>query len=214
MGYAAAVRERALGYSPGEPIFTREMADDMAKELALPVSEARRLVALNVKRLVDAGVLARFCNGVVYRPEQSAFGTVPLDPADLASRLYLEAGGQTIGYVTGATFLNEVGACTWLPREVEIATNVSVRDAKAARLGVRLLKPKTRVTAENAAYLQMLDAVVNLRRLAVDGDDPEDALWLRIREGLELGKLLGLASRHYSAGVVRTLAKMAERDAA
>lgn len=213
MEYATAIRDKICGYPAGAPIVTREVTSSLADELAIPLDEARNLVAVNVSRLLEAGVVERFCSGVVYRPEQSAFGPVPLDPAKLAKRLYVGAGDNVVGYVTGAAFLHEVGACTWMPRQVEIATNANVRDAKAKRLSVKLLRPRTRVTAANAEYLQALDAIANLNRLAVDGDDPEGVLWRYISGRLDLGKLLGLASRHYPESVVRSLAKMAERAA-
>ncbi|WP_172136429.1 hypothetical protein [Adlercreutzia sp. ZJ473] len=214
MEYATAIRDRICGYPVGIPIITREMAHSLADELSIPLGEARNLVSVNVSRLIEAGIVERFCSGIVYRPERSAFGAVPLDPAELAARLYVNTGEDVVGYVTGAAFLHEVGACTWMPREIEIATNANVRDTKAKLLSVKLLRPKTRVTAENAEYLQSLDAVANLVRLAVDGDDPEGVLWRHVRGRLDLGKLLGMASRYYPTSVVRSLARMAERDAA
>lgn len=211
MDYAAYIREAVLAHGPGEPILTRSIAEGLAGELIVPMKEARNLVAVNVARLVEEGVLTRFCNGIVYRPEKSAFGDLPLDPSVLIGRLYIGAGKDVRGYVTGAAFLHAVGLCTWMPAEVDVATNANVRDRKAKLLKVRLVKPRVTVTAENAAYLQVLDAVRDLDRLPVDCDDPNGLIAAHVRKHLDYARLVALASRHYPSDVVLKVASLAER---
>ena len=214
MEYATLVRDAVLACKPGEPIFTKSIADRLAGELLIPTKEIRNLVAVNVARLVDEGVLARFCSGIVYRPEKSPFGDLPLDPAVLVNRLYIGEGGDVRGYVTGAAFLHALGLCTWMPAEVEVATNANVRDRKAKLLKVKLVRPRAPVTADNAAYLQALDAIRDLGRLPVDCEDPDGLLAAHIRNHLDFAKLVATASAHYPTTVVLKVAKLAERVAA
>lgn len=214
MEYAAHIRKAVLAHPAGKPIYTRTITEWLMRECLIPAKEARNLVAINVKRLVDEGVLARFCGGIVYRPERSVFGDVPLDPSNLIADLYIGNDAEIKGYVTGATFLHELGLCTWMPADVEVATNANVRDRKAKLLNVRLVKPRTHVTSGNVAYLQILDAVRDLDRLPVDCDDPLAVIAEHVRENLDFAKLLGVASRYYPTSVVLKLAKLAERMAA
>lgn len=211
MDYAAHIREAVLAHELGEPILTRSIAEKLAGELVVPMKEARNLVAVNVARLVEEGVVVRFCNGIVYRPEKSAFGDLPLDPSALVSCLYIGTGKNVCGYVTGAAFLHAIGLCTWMPAKVDVATNANVRDRKAKLLKVRLVKPRVVVTAENAAYLQVLDAVRDLDKLPVDCDDPDGLIAAHVRKHLDYARLVALASRYYSSGVVLKVASLAER---
>ena len=214
MEYSALVRNAVFSCQPGEPIFTRAIADHLAGELMVPMREIRNLVAVNVSRLVDEGALVRFCSGIVYRPEKSAFGDLPMDPAILVARLYIGEGREVRGYVTGAAFLHAIGLSTWMPAETEVATNANVRDRKAKLLGVRLVKPRTAVTADNAAYLQVLDAIRDLDRLPVDCEDPDGLLAPYVRAHLDFATLVAIASAHYPASTVLRVAKLAERVAA
>lgn len=211
MDYATYIREAVLAYGLGEPILTKTIAERLANESVVSMKEARNLVAVNVARLVEEGIVARFCNGIVYQPERSVFGELPLDPSTLINLLYIGDGKNVRGYVTGAAFLHVIGLCTWMPAEMDVATNANLRDRKAGLLKVRLVKPKVTVTAENAAYLQVLDAVRDCGRLSIDCDDPDRLITDYVRKHLDYVMLVAFASKYYSSDIVLKMASLAER---
>lgn len=69
--------------------------------------------------------------------------------------------------------LYRMGLTTQLPNERLIATNAAQdcvrRDEK---LNVSICPPKTKITAENKAYLQMLDAMEQMERAPIDTEKP------------------------------------------
>jgi hypothetical protein len=75
-----------------------------------------------------------------------------------------------------------VGMTSLVPVTIEIVSNeasAKVRDIKIKEQIIRLRKPKTTVTKDNAKVLQFLDLICEVDRLS---DESEDVISKRLRE--------------------------------
>ena len=160
-------------YKPNEPIFTSDI------ELGLSGNTLRPLL----KQLCDQGLLNRFDKGVFYIPSQSRLkGGIPIVAGTVAKYRYINRRGKVEGYYSGYTFANQVGVTSQVPVTIEIVSNeasAKVRDIKIKDQIIRLRKPKTTVTKDNAKVLQFLDFICEVDRLS---DESEDVISDRIRD--------------------------------
>ena len=77
-------------------------------------------------------------------------------------RKYVQSTTETYGYFAGATFANQIGLTTQMPAMLEIITSKESTKGRTVTVGsqaIRLKRPATIITSENAALLQLLDAV-------------------------------------------------------
>jgi len=121
---------------------------------------SRSWIFMQIKKLVDSGVLKRFDIGIYYFPIKFPFGDSSLDPYKIVEKRFLSDGDIVYGYVSGLAFENSVGLTTQCPAILEIVTNnesSNVRDIKVGKRRVRLRKPRTKITKENSNALQFLD---------------------------------------------------------
>ena len=160
-------------YKPNEPIFTSDI------EVGLSGNTLRPLL----KQLCDQGLLNRFDNGVFYIPSKSRLkGGEPISAGTVAKYRYITRRGKVEGYYSGYTLANQVGMTSQVPVTVEIVSNeasAKVRDIKIKEQTIRLRKPKTTVTKDNAKVLQFLDLVCEIDRLS---DESEDIISKRLRD--------------------------------
>lgn len=160
-------------YKPNEPIFTSDI------DLGISGNTLRPLL----KQLCDQGKLKRFDNGVFYIPAQSRLkGGIPIAADTVARYRYIARRGKTEGYYSGYTFANQVGLTLQVPVTVEIVSNeasASVRDVEIKGQKIRLRKPRTEVTEENAKVLQFLDLLCEVNQLS---EESEDVVSNRLKE--------------------------------
>ena len=100
----------------------------------------------------------------------------------MAKYRYIIRRGKAEGYYSGYTFANQVGVTSQVPVTVEIVSNevsAKVRDIKIKDQTIRLRKPKTTVTKDNAKVLQFLNFMCEVDRLS---DESEDVIFDRIRD--------------------------------
>ena len=152
-------------YKPNEPIFTADI------ELGMNGNTLRPMF----KQLCDQGMLKRYDNGIFFIPSKSRLkGNVSIDAGTVARYKYIIRRGQIVGYYSGFTFANQAGMTTQVPVTIEITSNeasAKVRDIDIKGQKVRLRKPKTMVTKENARVLQFLDLLCEVDRLSDDTVD-------------------------------------------
>ena len=87
---------------------------------------------------------------------------MPLDPMKVIVRKYIKSTTETYGYFAGATFANQIGLTTQMPAMLEIITSKESTKGRTVTVGsqaIRLKRPATTITSENAGLLQLLDAV-------------------------------------------------------
>ena len=113
--------------------------------------------------MLKSGDLARFDTGIYYLPKASRLLKKSyLDPMKVIMRKYVQSTTETYGYFAGAIFANQIGLTTQMPATLEIVTSRESTKGRTVIVGsqaVRLKRPATTITSENAGLLQFLDAV-------------------------------------------------------
>ena len=183
----------------------------LAAHFGLNINQSKGLVNVNLLRIADTCELVRYRKGIYYRAEDTAFGKTKLNPALVNRDRYLNKNGEIIGYETGAAFWNQIGLTTQIPKYKKYATNqFKLRGSRTDnKLQVILRKPKTQVTAENYQYLQLLDAIENKDRIALDIPNPEKVMYGYINQkGLELKKIFEIANKFYSTKTINQLTRI------
>ncbi len=200
-GYKQFIIERVNMYPQNTPIYTVEIANALANQFNLDIDQARGLVNVNLPRIAEEFALVRYQKGVYYRAQKTVFGLTKLNPALVNRDRYVNNQGEIIGYETGAAFLNRIGLTTQIPKYKKYATNQfkhrGTRTDK--KLQVIIRKPKRQVTTENFEYLQVLDAIENKDRVAIDHPEPEKELYAYItKRKLDIKKLFKIAEENYN----------------
>lgn len=141
-------------YGYNEPIFLNDLKIEGLSENA---------VRQSVKRLVAKGFLERYDSGIYYIPKQSTLlGKSYLDPELVVMRKYVRSKFETFGYVTGMSFVNQLGLTTQMPAVIEIVTNREATNGRTITIGtqqVRIKKATVTVSNNNAELLQLLDCI-------------------------------------------------------
>lgn len=193
------------------PIYTTDISQKLAEQFQMPMEKATRAAAVAVKRLMERQVIPMlrfYQKGIYYRTSVTPFGEMGIDKEKLIAHKYLNPDR---GYDTGAGLLYRIGLTTQLPNERLIATNAAQDCVRRdERLNVSICPPKTTITAENKAYLQILDAMDLMERAPIDIEKPYCVLAEHIRHGkLEFGVLLALADQYYPQRILLHLAHTA-----
>lgn len=137
-------------YQKDEPIFLAELP-----------GKSRESVRQEMKKLTDEGKIERLYNGVYYLSYRTILGTkgkVSIDK--FVRKRFLEANGQTTGYITGIQLANMYGFTTQNPSCFEVCSNEA--STKQRRLDIDgrqiiVYKPVADITKENRGALQFLD---------------------------------------------------------
>ena len=142
-----------------EPIFSTELNIEGISPTAL---------RQNLKRLVDSGFLSRFDQGIYFIPKNGLLlDNAYLDPMQVVIRKYISDGKDTYGYITGASFANELGLSTQMPAVVDIVSNKEATNGRVVKIGpqlVRIRKGVTYISRDNADLLQILDCIAQCER--------------------------------------------------
>jgi hypothetical protein len=203
LGFKDYITTKALATDFKRPIIARELASETAARFDVPLVKARNAVNVYLKQLTDIGVIARVHKGVYGVVKKTAFGDVLYPQEALIAETLIHDGADTIGYETGASIINKLGMSTQIPVRRTIATN-RYRTVLPENLLLELTKPITRVTTDNAKYLQMLEIITTYRRYPIDASNPEEIIHAAIgRQGLDVDKLIWFACQHLNDKVLR-----------
>ena len=74
----------------------------------------------------------------------------------------MKSKSETFGYVTGISFVNQLGLTTQMPAIIEIVTNREATNGRTITVGnqkVRIKKAAVTVSDNNAELLQLLDGI-------------------------------------------------------
>lgn len=197
----------------GIPIYTKQIALQIAGEYEITEPAAAAATAVAMKRIMDAQSLPDlrcYQKGIYYRTVCTPFGESAINKERLIADRYLLPDQ---GYETGLTVLHQMGLTSQLPRQRTLATNHAKNCVRSdEKLGVFIRPPKTPVNAENKQYLQTLDVLNMLKRAPVDAEDPYEVIAVHIKaQGLKYDKLLALADQCYNQNTVIQLAHTASK---
>ncbi|HNQ67964.1 MAG TPA: DUF6088 family protein [Bacteroidales bacterium] len=118
--------------------------------------------ALN--RMVSSGKIAKLSRGKYYKPEDTPFGKLQPNQAQVVKDL-LEENGKIIGYLTGYSIYNQLGLTTQVSNTIQIGKNQVRPNFKRERYTISFIKQKNTITKENIPLLQILDAIRYIKKI-------------------------------------------------
>ena len=190
---------RMINHIPyGEPFRTQDIASNLAGETGIPFERAKTLTNNQLKRIADKKQIERLDKGIYFRAKQTPFGILRPSAEQYAIQTLTQKDGKTVGYESGAGFLNRLALSTLIPKNIEIVTNV-YRKKLPEGCHVTVRKPVMNITNKNYLYLQLLDAVNELPKAHIDALNPEGILKNHAaQKGLDVLTLIVLARKYYS----------------
>lgn len=195
--YNKLVSDTIAMFPIGKPIFTDDVAYDIAQKIGADIDKCKQIVNLNLKRLADANKINRYQKGVYYKTVKTVFGEVKPTTEIVITEMATRQNKRVIGYITGDAFLHQLGLISLLPKEKEIVTN-KYRAKIDSKANVKLRKPTVTITDDNYRYLQLLDAINCLENSYIDAENPVKILReFETKENLDKLELLTLAKKHY-----------------
>jgi hypothetical protein len=118
--------------------------------------------ALN--RMVKSGKIAKLAKGKYYKPENTTFGNLQPNQAQVVKDL-LEENGKVTGYLTGYSIYNQLGLTTQVSNTIQIGKNEVRPKFKRERYTISFIKQKNTITKENIPLLQLLDAIRYIKKI-------------------------------------------------
>ena len=118
--------------------------------------------ALN--RMVASGKIAKLSKGKYYKPENTPFGNLQPNQAQIVKDL-LEENGKITGYLTGYSIYNQLGLTTQVSNTIQIGKNQVRPNFKRERYTIAFIKQKNTITKKNIPLLQLLDAIRYIRKI-------------------------------------------------
>lgn len=118
--------------------------------------------ALN--RMVKSGKIAKLSKGKYYKPENTPFGNLQPNQAQVVKDL-LEENGKITGYLTSYSIYNQLGLTTQVSNTIQIGKNQIRPNFKRERYTISFVKQKNTITKENIPFLQILDAIRYIKKI-------------------------------------------------
>lgn len=211
MTYIDFIKNLLDNYDVGKPIYSSDIACILAEQFDISKEKAGAAIAVNMKRIIEKNIkpnLRFYRKGIYYLTDITPFGEVCINTEQLILDKYL---CDNQGYEGELTFFYRIGLTTQIPRNRELVTNQAKNCVRYdERLDITIRPPKTKITAENRLYLQLLDALENMERVPIDNTQPYQTMAAYIKKiGLRYEVLLALADRYYNKGILRHLARTA-----
>ena len=123
--------------------------------------KSREAIRQEMKKLADDGKIERLYNGVYYRAYKTILGTRGKVSVDkFVQKKFLEANGETSGYITGIQLANMYGFTTQNPSCYEICSNEASTKQRKLNIDGRdiiVYKPVVDISKDNKGALQFLD---------------------------------------------------------
>jgi hypothetical protein len=118
--------------------------------------------ALN--RMTESRKIAKLSKGKYYKPENTPFGKLEPNQAQIVKDL-MENDGKLTGYLTGYSVYNQLGLTTQVSNTIQIGKN-EIRSAfKRERYMISFIKQRNTITKENIPLLQLLDAIRYINKI-------------------------------------------------
>ena len=201
VGYKQYIAEHIFRLPFNIPIYTEDLATNLAGHFRIEIGQAKALVNVNLPRIADRCGLVRYQKGIYYRAQNTPFGKTKLNPALINRDRYTQKGGVVTGYETGASFLNQIGLTTQVPKYKKFATNAfnQFGSKENKKLMTIIQRPRAHITEDNYLYLQLLDAITNKDKVTLDVPQPEKVIleYINARK-LDFMKLVGYAGKYYN----------------
>ncbi len=170
--------------------------------------------ALN--RMVDSGKITKLSKGKYYKAENTPFGKLQPNQAQVVKDL-LEENGKVTGYLTGYSIYNQLGLSTQVSNTIQIGKNQVRPNFKRDRYSIAFVKQKNTITKENIPLLQILDAIRYIKKIPDANIEGSCKRFLAIIKNLtdnEINTLVRLALKYPPAtrALLGALAEQLRQD--
>ncbi len=118
--------------------------------------------ALN--RMVESGKITKLSKGKYYKAENTPFGKIQPNQAQVVKDL-LEEDGKITGYITGYSIYNQLGLSTQVSNTIQIGKNQVRPNFKRERYTIAFIHQKNTITKENIPLLRLLDAIRYIKKI-------------------------------------------------
>jgi len=122
----------------------------------------KEAVIKSLNRMTASNVINKISKGKFYKPEGTAFGTLPPEKKQIVKDL-LEKDGKLIGYITGYSVYNQLGLTTQISKSIQIGRNDFKPTIQRGIYAIFFIRQKNTITKENVPLLQILDAIRDIR---------------------------------------------------
>ncbi|MBQ9227568.1 MAG: hypothetical protein IJ168_01950 [Eubacterium sp.] len=193
------------------PIYSKDLTTALAVEYNISRSQAAGAVSVALRRILERGIIPNlrfYKKGIYYLTQMTPFGELSIDKQRLVYDKYVSDDN---GYVSGMFLLHQLGLTSQMPNNAVIVSNAAGNAArKDIELDVIVKPPKTKITKDNQAYLQMLDVLELLDKAPIDVDNPYSIIESYIdARGLDYKRLLEYAYKLYNNRTILNIAKTA-----
>jgi hypothetical protein len=132
-------------------------------DFSIEVNEKEAAIkALN--RMVISGKIAKLSKGKYYKPENTPFGNLQPNQAQIVKDL-LEENKKLVGYLTGYSIYNQLGLTTQVSNTIQIGKNQIRPNFKRERYMISFIIQKNTITKENIPLFQILDAIRYIKKI-------------------------------------------------
>ena len=146
--------------------------------------------ALN--RMVSSCKISKLSKGKYYKPENSQFGYLQPNQAQVVKDL-LEESGKITGFLTGYSIYNQLGLTTQVSNTIQIGKNHVRPSFKRERYTISFVKQKNTITKENIPLLQLLDAIRYIKKIPDASIENSCKRFLAIINGFSDNELITLS---------------------
>lgn len=158
------IKAKIIQFQPTEPIFVDELFDtDMTKQ------QKDNLYVI-LSRLVKAGILRHYAQGIYFIPKISRFGIIGIDRQLLIEKKYLRRNNQVFGYVTGPQVWNAFGLTTQLANRIWIAQVVKQKKIDE-KMQVVITRAKGSIKNNTIKSLQFIDILEQIELIQDSSPD-------------------------------------------
>lgn len=133
------------------------------EDLNIEVKKKEAVIkALN--RMAESGKISKLSKGKYYKPEETPFGELQPDQAQIVKDL-LEDNGKIIGYLTGYSIYNKLSLTSQVSNIIQVGRNQNRPKLKRGRYTISFIKQKNIITKKNIPLLQILDSIRYIKKI-------------------------------------------------
>ncbi|MCC7297171.1 MAG: hypothetical protein IT244_02460 [Bacteroidia bacterium] len=126
--------------------------------------DQKEAVIKALNRMAVSGKIAKLAKGKYYKPENTPFGNLLPNQAQVVKDL-LEENGKISGYLTGYSIYNQLGLTTQVSNTIQIGKNQIRPNFKRERYTIAFINQKNTITQKNIPLLQLLDAIRYIKKI-------------------------------------------------
>jgi hypothetical protein len=126
--------------------------------------DKKEAVIKALNRMAVSGKITKLSKGKYYKPENTPFGNLQPNQAQVVKDL-LEENGKITGYLTGYSIYNQLGLTTQLSNTIQIGKNLIRPSFKRERYTISFINQKNTITKDNIQLLQLLDAIRYVKKI-------------------------------------------------